>query len=320
MITKTRFTASLMLLLSLLLLSACDSSTPTSAATPESAPTLAAQPATEGEPVRVAVLAIRSAVAAQAQYGPVLAYLSEQIGRPFEFVPVGQADQFTVVEGNEVDFTFNNPLAGVEIKRLHNTEFLATLSRANTGPEFSALIIARADSGIKTATDLKGKNVACVNFKTAAAGCVFQTFHVVQAGLDPFEDFASFTEESSQDNIVLGVLNGTWDVGFVRTGQVERMVAEGKLLNADEIAIIDKADDGFFLPHTTALYPEWPFAALSSTDPALAPEVKAALLAMSADHPAMVNANAVGFLADIDYSSVNDLIIALQLPSWDVPQ
>jgi ABC-type phosphate/phosphonate transport system substrate-binding protein len=313
-----RITSLLILLLAAAWLgTACSAPDGVAIATPPSVPTLSGQDVAQGDEVRVAILAIRSAVAAQAQYGPILSYLSEEIGRPFVFVPVGQEDQFTVVEGETVDFTFNNPLAATQIRRLYDTEFLATLSRINTGPQFSALIIARSDSGIETIEDLRDKRVVCVDHETAAAGCIFQMFHVMEAGLDPFVDFVAFEEESSQDNIVLGVLNGTWDAGFIRTGQLERMVAEGKLLNLDEITIVDQADDSFYFPHTTRLYPEWPFAALKDTDPALAQAVKGALLTLTPDHPAMVNVGATDFVADVDYSTLDELIETLKLPSWE---
>jgi ABC-type phosphate/phosphonate transport system substrate-binding protein len=303
----------LLLLLFSWLLSACSTeSVPTPVPNTLMAPVLG-----DEESVKVAALAIRSAVAAQAQYGPIVAYLSETLGRPFELVPVGQDAQFTVVEQGEVDFTFNNPLSAVEIRRLYGTEFLVTLSRANTGTEFSALIIARADSSIKMLEDLRGKSATCVDFETAAAGCIFQVFHMQQAGLNPQDTFTSFTETPSQDNIVLGVLNGTFDVGFVRTGQLEKMVAEGTLLNLDEIVIVDQANDDFYYPHTTQLYPEWPIATLSETDPELVIAVRNALLAMPPDHPALVNAGANGFVPAVDYTALDELIVALKLPGWD---
>lgn len=300
------------------LLGACTTPTSTSATTATAAPTVRAQ--SPENAVRVGVLAIRSAVAAQAQYGPILAYLEKTLGRPFAFVPVTQEDQFTQVEQGNLDFTFNNPLAAVQLRRLYGTQFLATISYINTGPEFGGLIIVRKDSGITTLEDLRGKRGACVAFATAAAGCNFQVYHLFERGIDPYTDFSSFTEIASQDNIVLSVLNGTIDVGFIRTGQLERMVADGTLLNLDEITILDQAQDNYFYAHTTALYPEWPFAALSTTDPALAEAVRQALLAIPADDPAMVNLNAVGFVGDVDYSSMDTLIETLRLRSWDAGQ
>ena len=267
-------------------------------------------------PVRVAVLAIRSAEAANKQYGAIINHLSETLDRPFELVPVGQEQQFEIVANGNVDFTYNNPLAAVQLHRLYDTQYLATLERANTGTEFSGLIIARRNSGITEVADLVGKNVTCVAFQTAAAGCNFQVYHVLQNGVSP-DDFASFTETGSQDNIVLGVLNETFDAGFIRTGQLEKMVREGTLLNQDEIVIVDQADDDFHFPHTTRLYPEWPMAALEGTDPALSAAVRDALLAIPADSDAMINASASGFVPAVDYTPLDDLIELLELRSFD---
>lgn len=301
-----------------LLLAGC--ATPMATAEPTPTAVVAVPDAPSEDAVRVAVLTIRSAVAANSQYGPILSYLSEQIGRPFVLVPVTQDGQFTAVANQEVAFTFNNPLAAAQIQRLYRTEFLATLDRANTGPYFAGLIVVRADSPIVHAEDLRGKRVTCVDFETAAAGCVFQIYHLRQQGIDAYKDFASFTETASQDNIVLGVLNGTFDAGFIRTGQLEGMIRDGTLLHLDEMRVVDPMDDGFFFPHTTKLYPEWPFAALASTDPTLAAQVKAALLAIPKNDPAMINAGGVGFVDAIDYTPLHELIEGLQLYSYESPR
>ncbi len=285
---------------------------------PEITPAATLRAQSSENAVRVGVLAIRSAVTAQAQYGPILTYLEGTLGRPFTFVPLGQEDQFTKVEQGNVDFIFNNPLAAVQIRRLYGTRFLATLSYVETGPHFGGLIIVREDSGIATLDDLQGKRGACVNFETAAAGCIFQVYHLKQHGINPFTDFGIFTEIASQDNIVLSVLNGTIDVGFIRTGQLEQMVLEGAILNLDEIRILDRATDNYFYPHTTTLYPEWPFAALAHTDPSLADAVRQALIAIPADHPAMEQIKAVGFVPTTDYTSLDMLIETFHLRSWDV--
>lgn len=272
---------------------------------------------TDPNSVKVGVLSIRSAVATNAQYGPIIAYLETEIGRPFELVFLEQETQFTEVEQHQLDFVFSNPLAAVQLRRLHNTEFLVTLSRINTGTEFGGLIIVSAQSDIKSIEDLHNKRATCVAFETAAAGCAFQILHLQQQGFNAFEDFASFIETDSQDNIVLGILNGTYDVGFIRTGQLERMVNDGTLLFVNELHIIDQVDDSFFFPHTTILYPEWPFAALSETSTDLKHEVTTALLAIPPDHPALVKAGSDGFVETVDYSLIDELIVDLKLRSWD---
>lgn len=306
-----------LVLIGVTLLAACTQPTPSpETIEPTPASTLRAQPV--GDSIKVGVLAIRSAAAANAQYGGIIAYLEEEIGQPFVLVPVTQESQFSLMESGELDFTFNNPLAGIQIQRMYRSQILATLSRKNTGPMFSGLIIVNRDSGIESVEDLRNKNGTCVNHETAAAGCVFQVHHLQEKGIDPFTDFATFTETPSQDNIVLGVLNGTFDVGFIRTGQLERMLSEGTILTMDDFEILDLADDDFYFPHTTALYPEWPFAAHPDTDPELVEAVQEALLALPEDHPAFAEINGAGFEASISYDSMHTLIESLQLKSWDV--
>ncbi|NEP20311.1 MAG: phosphate/phosphite/phosphonate ABC transporter substrate-binding protein, partial [Leptolyngbya sp. SIO4C1] len=270
-----------------------------------------------GEPVFFGVLAIDSAVSVNERYGPLMSYLSSQIGRPVELVVLSQESQFTKVEEGALDFTTNNPLAAVQIQRLHNTDFLVTHTRPQTGTEFSGLIIVSGDSDLYAIEDLKNKRAACVDFQTAAAGCTFQIYHLLQKGFDPYKDFSSFIENKSQDNIVLAVLNGTIDAGFIRTGQLEKMMDKGRLASLDEVRIIDAANDTFFYPHTTALYPEWPISTLAETDLQLAEQVRTALLDLPSDHPALAALKADGFVPAVDYSNLDNLIETLQLKSWD---
>ena len=269
------------------------------------------------KPVRIGILSIDSAVSVNERYRPLLDYLEQTLDRAFELVILSQGSQFTEVEAGNLDFITSNPLAAVQLRRLYDTEFLVTNSRPKTGTLFSALIVVKQASDIKTIEDLRGKKVACVDFETAAAGCVFQIYHLQQQGIDPFQDFAQFIENKSQDNIVLAVLNGTIDVGFIRTGQLERMVEKGLINRTDELRIIDRADDNFPYTHTTSLYPEWPIAALKNTEPELVRDVKEALLNIPPKHPALSAAKIESFAPVEDYEQLNRLIEDLKLKSWD---
>lgn len=279
--------------------------------------TVEASSAVSGEPVYFGVLAIDSAISVNERYSLLMDYLSTEIGRPVELVILTQDDQFTQVAEGKLDFTTNNPLASVQIQRLYDTEFLVTHTRPNTGTEFSGLIVVNSESEITEIEDLKGKRAACVNFQTAAAGCTFQIYHLQQNDFDPFQDFSSFIENKSQDNIVLALLNDSIDVGFIRTGQLEKMVKKGLLTSTDQVRIINVADDDFFYPHTTGLYPEWPIAKLPDTDPQLADQVQSALMNIPDDHPALAALKVEGFVSAVEYGDLDTLIETLQLKSWD---
>ena len=268
--------------------------------------------------VQVGVLVIRDIESTRQQYEPVLNYLSEQIGRPFLLVPLAQESQFLEVEQGRVDFLISNPLASVQIQRLYNTELIATQSLPDTGTEFAGQIIVRSDSKINSIADLAGKKGACVSLETAAGGCLFQILYVQQNGVNPFLDFESLTEIPSQNDIVLKVVNGDIDFGFIRTGQLETMVANNLLTEVDQVRILNpKQDGGFIYKHTTRLYPTWPVSATSNASPELVESVRQTLLDMPADSPALTAAGIESFVPAVDYTAISQLVDELKLLSWD---
>lgn len=271
-----------------------------------------AQPA-----VRFGVLLDDSAISVHERYRPLLDYLERRTSRRFELITLSQASQFEAVQQQQLDFITNNPLAAVQLRRLYDIEFLVTTRRPEVGTQLGGLIIVRADSGIETIEDLKGKQAVCVNFQTAAEGCVLQIDYLQKQGFDPFSNFSRFVENKSQDNIVLAVMNGSVDVGFIRTGQLEKMLKSQMLNSLDPVSIFQSVEDKFPLAHTTGLYPEWPIAALAETDPELVAEVRQVLLEITPNHPAIEIANFSGFVPAVDYTSIEALIEPLKLKSWD---
>ena len=98
------------------------------------------------------------------------------------------------------------------------------------------------------------------------------------------------------------VQNGEVDAGTVRTDTLERMAAAGDI-SLDEFKIINRQDhSGFPFVASTSLYPEWPFAKLSSTPEEISNKVAQALLALPADSKAAQNAKIVGWY-DADTAS-----------------
>jgi len=317
LLLKQRAIAAWLAVACILSLAACNSPANLETQTTPTLSTANPSPQVSGTPVRFGILVIDSAMSANERYAPLLRYLEEATGRPFELVPLTQDSQFGEVAAGNLDFMANNPLAAVQIRQLYKTDFLVTYSRPRTGTQFSGLIIVRRDSEIQTLEDLRDQKVACINFQKAAGGCVFQIDYLRQRGIDPFRDFSSFVENKSHDNIVLAVLNGTIDVGFIRTGQLEKMVENGSIENLDVVRVLAPADDDFWLEHTTALYPEWPVVALKETDRQLVQTVKTALLALPPHHPALKAAQLERFVPATDYSELEQLIERLQLKRGD---
>ncbi len=70
----------------------------------------------------------------------------------------------------------------------------------------------RADSGIKTLEDLKGK-VMCWVDPNSTSGYIIPRIMLKANGIDPDKDFAKTIEAGSHNNSVMAVYNGDCDVG-----------------------------------------------------------------------------------------------------------
>ena len=77
---------------------------------------------------------------------------------------------------------------------------------------YKGQIIVRADSGITTLADLKGK-VMCWVDPNSTSGYIIPRIMLAANGVDPDTDFAKTVEAGSHNNVVIQVYNGDCDAG-----------------------------------------------------------------------------------------------------------
>lgn len=267
---------------------------------------------------RVAVHAVRGLEEDLASYNETFAtYLTATAGRrfdpplEFELVAVGYEDLFAAVEeveehhrpssssqsqkeDEQVDFIFANPSSysciGVEYGI---TPLVTKISHMVVrGQEYSldvmgGVIFTRADNdAIHSILDLQDKIIAASSLSVLMGGQT-QMYEMVLAGLDYVMDPKQVIFTDNKVDVVNGVLDGTFDVGFIRTDQIERSVdANGNIINPDLFRVLEPRvhvlEDGSLFPflHSTDIYGEWPVSAMPFVADDVAEEVQAALLAL----------------------------------------
>ena len=260
---------------------------------------------------RVGVLAIRGFDAAYSEFNNTFSdYLTATAGRRFdrpirfELKPLNFNLLFTDVEdglrteGSEgVDFIYVNPSAFSCIESQYGSNTLVSqISLRKVGGEifhltkFGGVIFARADNDeVNTIADIRDKRVACASISGLGSGQM-QFRLMQQRGLSYIQDPKQLVFTSNQGLVVNGVLQGQFDVGFVRTDQIERTKDSrtGQLVNRSSLKIIEggfEQLDGIPFPFesSTILYPEWNVASLPHVSDDVAIEVQSALLEL-ADH------------------------------------
>ncbi len=80
-------------------------------------------------------------------------------------------------------------------------------------PFYKGQFIAKADSGIATLEDLKGKTFCFVD-PNSTSGYVIPRIMLLAAGVDPDVDLASYQMAGSHDNVAIAVYNGDCDAGI----------------------------------------------------------------------------------------------------------
>jgi diguanylate cyclase (GGDEF)-like protein len=255
------------------------------------------------------------------RYQPLADYLSEKLGGTrVELEVLEQEELEEAVAAHRVDLVMTNPSHYLEL-RSHNSlsGALATLVASEAGQAVSSLggcIIVRAGRGdIATLRDLKGRRVA-ISGPRFLGGYQAQAFELTQVGVRVPDDL-DLLVVGRHDAVVEAVLEGRADAGFIRTGIIESLVAEGRLDASQLVVLNPQALAGYPFAVSTRLYPEWPFVALPHVDRTTVRRISAALLGLEAVHPAARAAGIAGFSPPLDYLPVETLARSLRLPPFD---
>jgi ABC-type phosphate/phosphonate transport system substrate-binding protein len=284
------------------------------------APAGAAGP--DGE-VRIGVLAHRPKPEVLKRWEPTAEYLSARVpGVRFRIVPLDYAEMDRELPAKNVDFIVTNPSHYILMMHRYGLSRVATLVEREGGvplASFGGVVAVRSsDAGLREVCDLKGKTVAAPDNKSLG-GYQVQAALLREQGVRLPQDAKMLFTDMPHDRAVEAVLAGKADAAFVRTGVVDKMIAEGKV-GRDAIRVLNpQARADFPLLLSTRLYPNWPFAVMPHVEDGLAKAVTVALLSMPDDGPAAQAGSYHGWDIPADYESVRMLLETLRMPPYDRP-
>lgn len=265
--------------------------------------------------LKLGVNAPRGELKAKKRWTELATYLSGQLGQTVTLIPLHPSKVVSSTTERGVDFILSHAAHTINLQERHGGTPIATIN-GKQGPWFAGVIIAKKGSGIRTAEDLRGKEVMSLKFRAAAGAYMFQTYHLLKKGIDPHKDFGSIQWVPKQDDLVLAVKLGLIDAGFVRTGMLESMEKEGRIKMADFVVVDERKGDGLSLVHTTDLYPEWYFSIMPKVSKDTAAKVKAALMDITDTMPAAQVARVRGFVDPLPLDGMRELLKTLNLPPY----
>lgn len=234
--------------------------------------------------IRVAVLADKGVETAEQEWAYVFDWLNQRLpALSFTLVGLDHPGLRQAVHERRVDFVITNAGNYSELEHSEGITRLVTIDSTmalSPARAVGSAVVVRTESRLRELEDLHGKHLLAAS---PEAFCCYQIAarELLLAGVDPEHDlgrleFVGFPIQS----IALAVQSGRADAGIVKTCLLEQMVARGEIRPGALRVLSPRQIPGFSCQTSSRLYPDWPFAALSHTDPALAKRVAIALLEM----------------------------------------
>jgi len=231
-------------------------------------------------------------------------YLSQATGLTIRQVfPDTFDEHINMVGRGEIDISFSNPYAYVQIARRYDARAFARIVEGKGEINFRGQVICRTDNHrIKTPADLKGKRLIAVDVYSAG-GYLYPWDWILEQGLRK-KDFLEIAfapgPGGKQEKVVMAVYSGKYDVGLIRERTLD--ILAGKI-DLKQIRV---------LAHSR-WYPGWVYAARRGLEPDILVKIKKALLALDMNNPEhrqiLEKARFTGILpaTDADYESVRRL-------------
>ena len=283
-----------------------------------------AQAAPEKE-LTLGILAIYQKEKMQAAWQPIADQISTRLpGYRLKVRALEHAEMQEALKHHQLDFVLTNPAHYIVLREQNGfSGALVTLIQREGNKalsSFGGVIATRSNrTDINRLADLKGKKIACASKAPGTfAGYWLQTYTILQAGLPQPDRKQLLVTGMPQDKVIKALLDGSADVGFIRTGMIETLEQQGRLAPG-KLKIINRQElPDFPYASSTRLYPEWPIVALPHLDVKLTGLFAGALLSMEQGSPLLQKAGLQGFGIPADYQPVETMMRDLRLPPYDV--
>lgn len=144
--------------------------------------------------------------------GPIADFLSQELGIPVEhFTSQTYVGLIEAMGAGKVDIGFLNPLGYVLAKDVHDV-YLLLQSVRRGATSYRSQIVVRADSGIDSLDDLKGKRFGFGD-PGSTSSYLFPAAHMRLKGIDFEKDFSEVKYLGGHDKVIIAVYNGDVDAG-----------------------------------------------------------------------------------------------------------
>jgi len=162
------------------------------------------------------------------KFTPLGDYLTKELGVPVQFVPVTDyAASVEALAAGKLDLVWYGGFTHVQARKRTNGTAYAIVMR-DVDLQFRSKFIARADSGINSLKDLKGKTFTFGSVGSTS-GHLMPRYFLQQEKLIPEQDFSKVSFSGAHDATAKWVETGKVDAGALNESVWDKLVASGKV-------------------------------------------------------------------------------------------
>jgi diguanylate cyclase (GGDEF)-like protein/PAS domain S-box-containing protein len=278
------------------------------------------------EKIHFGVFAYMGVEKTRAKYQPLVDYLNTKLDNRVVLEVLTQEELDKKIAKKQIDIATTNPTHFLVVRQEYALSgAVATLISVSDNQKpsnkLAGVIIVRPESTIESMQDIKGKSISTPSLKHMG-GFRAQVYELHENGIEINQKSNQiFQTRDSHQKVVEDILLKKAEVGFIRDGILEEMIASGEI-KADDIRIIHEekwADHPYRV--STRLYPEWPVFALPHTKESDTKAFLAALLSLEPTNEAILKKGIYGYSLPADYLEVEQLARHLRLAPFDkVPE
>ena len=168
----------------------------------------------------------------EARFDKLADYLSDKTGLDVEYLP--SVDYAAVVVGfrqGDVQLAWYGGLTGVQARLA--APGAQALAQREEDAAFHSVFVAQKGLGISSLEDLKGRSVT-FGSESSTSGNLMPRSFLVEAGINPDEDFSAVNYSGSHDKTWKLVESGSFDAGALNAVVWHKRVADGSA-NTDKV-------------------------------------------------------------------------------------
>ena len=207
------------------------------------------------------------------KFAPLAAYLEKQLDMKVQFTPV--TDYPAAVEAlvnKKVDLVWFGGFTFVQASIRSNGKIIP-LAQREEDTKFQSVFIAKTNSGIKSLTDMKGKQVS-FGSQSSTSGHLMPRSFLMQANIEPERDFKRIAYSGAHDATIASVVSGKVEAAALDITVWQKFVSENKV-NTQDVNV-------FF---TTPIYFNYNWSVHADMSAPLREKIKAALLGLNPTNP-----------------------------------